>query len=377
MALLERPDVGVIGGGVVGAAIALALARRGVEVLLLEAEADLGLAASGTNSGILHTGFDSSPGTLETRLIRRSAAFRDEALQALGVPTLRCGAWVGRSEGDKPELEKLAERARGNGVAVEWRDDRLFVPGESVTDPVRLTLALAGAAERLGARVLRGARVEHVQCGDEIALGATAGELAHCRVAVNCAGLYADEVARAVGDEDFRIRPRKGEFVVFQPGRTMGTWDRMLLPVPTAHTKGVLVFPTVDGMVIAGPTARDQDDKRDWKVSPEAERDLVARARRIAPELDDYEHVFSYAGLRPAGAGGANYVIERSRSCPRLVHVAAIRSTGLSASLGIAEHVAGLVEEAGMPLGPEQPIPELEPIELTTPWWRRSAEYWS
>jgi glycerol-3-phosphate dehydrogenase len=374
---LERPDVGVIGGGVVGAAIALALARRGVEVLLLEAEADLGLAASGTNSGILHTGFDSSPGTLETRLIGRSAALRDEALQALGVPTLRCGAWVGRSEGDKPELEQLAQRARSNGVVVEWRGDRLFVPGESVTDPVRLTLALAGAAERLGARVLRGARVERVQCGDEIALGDAGGELAHCRVAVNCAGLYADEVARAAGDEDFRIRPRKGEFVVFQPRRTISTWDRMLLPVPTAHTKGVLVFPTVDGMVIAGPTARDQDDKRDWKVSPEAERDLVEQARRIAPVLDDYEHVFSYAGLRPAGADGANYVIERSRSCPHLVHVAAIRSTGLSASLGIAEHVAGLVEETGMPLGPERPIPDLEPIELTTPWWRRSAEYWS
>jgi glycerol-3-phosphate dehydrogenase len=260
---------------------------------------------------------------------------------------------------------------------VEWRDHRLFVPGESVTDPVRLTLALAGAAERLGAGIVRAARVERIVCGAEVALGGADGEFARCRVAVNCAGLYGDEVARAVGDDDFRIRPRKGEFVVFQPPHAMARWDRILLPVPTPRTKGVLVFPTVDGMVIAGPTARDQDDKRDWRVSPEAERDLVEQARGIAPELGDYEHVFSYAGLRPAGAAGDNYVIERSRSCPRLVHVAAIRSTGLSASLGIAEHVAGLVEGAGMPLGPEQPIPQMEPIEPAAPWWRRSAEYWS
>jgi glycerol-3-phosphate dehydrogenase len=157
----------------------------------------------------------------------------------------------------------------------------------------------------------------------------------------------------------------------------MGPWDRILLPLPTAHTKGVLVFPAVDGRVIAGPTARDQDDKGDWTVAPEAARDLVAKARAIAPELQEYEHVFSYAGLRPAGAAGENYVIERSRACPRLVHVGAIRSTGLSASLGIAEHVAGLVEEAGVALGPEQPIPEIEPVELSMPWWRRAAEHWS
>jgi glycerol-3-phosphate dehydrogenase len=361
----------------VGAAVTLALARHGVGVMLLEAEQDLGLGASGTNSGILHTGFDSEPGALETRLIVRSAALRDEALEALGVPVARCGAWVGRSEADVPALRPLAERAVRNGVDVEWRGDRLFVPGESVTDPVRFTLALAAAAEGLGAAVVRQARVERIECGAEIVLGGAGGELARCRVAVNCAGLFADEVARAAGDDDFRIRPRKGEFVVLRPRHTMAPWDRMLLPVPTKLTKGVLVFPSVDGMAIAGPTARDQDDKRDWRVSPEAGRDLVEQARAIAPELGNYEHVFSYAGLRPAGAGGENYVIERSRSCPQLVHVAAIRSTGLSASLGIAEYVSGLVEEAGVSLGPEQPIPAIPPIDLETPWWRRSAEYWT
>jgi glycerol-3-phosphate dehydrogenase len=361
----------------VGAAVTLALARRGVEVMLLEAEQDLGLAASGTNSGILHTGFDSEPGTLETRLILRSAALRDEVLERLGVPVIRCGAWVGRSAADVSALTDLAERAERNRVEFEWRGERLFVPGESVTDPVWFTLALAGAAERLGAAIVRGARVERLECGAEVTLGGAGGELGRCRVAVNCAGLYADEVARAAGDDSFHIRPRKGEFVVFESRDPMPPWDRMLLPVPTKLTKGVLVFPTIDGMAIAGPTAHDQDDKRDWRVSPQATQELVRQAREIAPELAEYEHVFSYAGLRPAGARGENYVIERSRSCPSVVHVAAIRSTGLSASLGIAEHVSSLVEEAGVRLGPEQAIPESSPIELDKPWWRRAAEYWS
>jgi glycerol-3-phosphate dehydrogenase len=361
----------------VGAAVTLALARHGVEVMLLEAEQDLGLAASGTNSGILHSGFDSEPDTLETRLIVRSAALREEALEALGVPVLRCGAWVGRSPADVAALERLAERAERNRVDFEWRGEQLFVPGESVTDPVRFTLALAAAAEQLGAAIVRGTRIERIECGAEVTLAGAGPALARCRVAVNCAGLYGDEVARAAGDEDFRIRPRKGEFVVFRPRHPIAPWDRMLLPVPTKLTKGVLVFPTVDGMAIAGPTARDQDDKRDWRVSAEAAQALVREAHQIAPGLGGYEHVFSYAGLRPAGAGGENYVIERSRSCPRIIHVAAIRSTGLSASFGIAEYVAGLVEEAGVPLGAEQAIPATVPIELGTPWWRRSAEYWS
>ena len=86
---------------------------------------------------------------------------------------------------------------------------------------------------------------------------------------VNCAGLDADEVARLAGDDSFEVYPRKGEFLVFDPpgGERL---ERILLPVPTKRTKGVLVFPTIDGKVVAGPTAVDQEDKGDWSVRPEA-----------------------------------------------------------------------------------------------------------
>jgi glycerol-3-phosphate dehydrogenase len=356
----------------VGSAVTLALARCGADVMLLEAEQQLALGASGTNSGILHTGFDSTPGDLETRLILRSAELREEVLAALAVPVLRCGAEVRASAGQTGEL---ADRARRNGVEVEQHEDRLVVPGEAVTDPVALTLALARAAGRLGARIKCSARVTQIECEEEVVLTGAEGNLVRCRTAVNCAGLFADEVARAVGDDAFRIYPRKGEFVVLQPPPGAAPPGRVVLPLPTARTKGVLVFPTIDGAAMAGPTAVDQEDKKDWSVSSAAAEQLVQRARRIEPALERFEHVFSYAGLRPAGAGGVNYLIERSRSCPRLVHVAAIRSTGLSASLGIAEHVAGLVEETGVRLGAEKPVPQLEPSEPAVPWGRRAAEY--
>jgi glycerol-3-phosphate dehydrogenase len=362
-------DITVIGAGVVGCATALALARRGASVLVLEAEPEPGFAASGTNSGILHTGFDSVPGALETELILRSAAIRDPVLDALGVPVLRCGALVREPA---PELRANAER---NGVAVAARaDGALEVPGEAVTDPVRYTLALAAAAERHGAELRTSARLVAIAAdGGELVVEDAGGGRSRCRAVVNCAGLHADEVARLAGDDTFEIYPRKGEFLVFEPpgGEQL---EHILLPVPTKRTKGMLAFPTLDGHVIAGPTAVDQEDKRDWSVRPEARDEIVRAVTPLWPALEGVEPVAAYAGLRPAGRG-VNYLIGPSSAHAWLVNVAAIRSTGLTASLGIAERVCSILEELGVSLGPEQPLSRGVAPRLDEPWWRRSASH--
>jgi len=367
--------VAVIGGGVVGTSVALAAARRGADVVLLEAERELALAASGTNSGILHTGFDSHPGELETRLILRSALLRDPVLQALGIPVLRVGAVLEPHDDiERDAVAQLAANARANGVEVELgADGVLFVPGEAVTDPVAYTLALAGAAQRAGTRIECGARVAGIERqGESLSLAGDGGEeLARADAVVNCAGLFADEVARAANDDCFSIYPRKGEFFVFEPPDP-ALLARIRLPVPSTGTKGVLVFPTVDGKLVAGPTAHDQDDKHDWRVRAEARDEVLGKARALVPALAGAEPIASYAGLRPAGVG-VNYVIERSRVQPRMVHVAAIRSTGLSASLGIAEHVMGLLEEAGVELGEEAPLVPGPRPESAQPWWQRAG----
>jgi glycerol-3-phosphate dehydrogenase len=178
-------------------------------------------------------------------------------------------------------------------------------------------------------------------------------------------------VARLAGDDSFEIYPRKGEFLVFAPPRAEPL-ERILLPVPSGRTKGVLVFPTVDGKVIAGPTARDQEDKDDWSVRPEAADEVLPRAREMLPALEGAEQIGSYAGLRPAGRG-VNYLIGPSAACPGLINVAAIRSTGLTASLGIAEHVAGLIAEQGVELGERRPLEAPASPEPAGPWWQHTA----
>ena len=150
--------------------------------------------------------------------------------------------------------------------------------------------------------------------------------------------------------------------------------DRILLPVPTERTRGVLVVPTIDGKIVAGPTAVDLADKRDWSVRPTARDEIVSKAAPLYPPIADAEPVFAYAGLRPAGRG-VNYLIGPAGTCPLLVHVAAIRSTGLSASLGIAEHVSELVASLGVRLGPEAELIGGPTLPGSGSWWRRTAEY--
>ncbi|WP_375386319.1 NAD(P)/FAD-dependent oxidoreductase [uncultured Microbacterium sp.] len=370
--------VAIIGGGIVGTAILHTLAHRGVDAILLEAEADLALQASGTNSGILHTGFDSTPGALETQLILRSAELRPAILDALGVPVLRCGAvLVPQRAEDRDVIAELAQNAARNGVTVSIRDSdgALLVPGESVTDPVAFTLALGRSAEAAGARILRDARVAQIRIGADALTVITSDHEVAAAVVINSAGLHADAVARLIGDDSFEIYPRKGEFFVYAlPGGE--TLDEILLPVPTKRTKGVLVFPTLDGRVIAGPTAYDQSDKDDWSVRPEAGGEVLDKAAAQYPALMGLVPVATYAGLRPAGVD-ANYIIGSSAVDARFVNVAAIRSTGLSASLGIAAYVAELLAPLGVQLS-EAPAPTRVPAPATADsstefWWQRTA----
>ena len=359
----------------VGAAVTHALAARGVAVALLEAEAEPAMAASGSNSGILHTGFDSGPAELETELILRAAALRDPILERLGVPVIRCGAELRpSSDAERETVASLAANAERNGVDASVADDgALVVPGEAVTDPVAYTEGLAAAAAAGGAEVRLGARVEAIESG-AAGLALTTGDGARltCAVAVNCAGLRADEVAAMAGDESFEIYPRKGEFFVFEPpdGEPL---ERILLPVPTKRTKGVLVFPTVDGKLIAGPTAYDQEDKDDWSVRDEAWDEVMPKVVAMLPALEGVEPIASYAGLRPAGRD-CNYVIGPSAAEPRLINVAAIRSTGLTASLGIADYVCELLAASGVELGERRDLPPGRTEAPADPWWRRAGQ---
>ncbi|MFD0355701.1 FAD-dependent oxidoreductase [Streptomyces sp. NPDC127110] len=368
-------DVTVIGAGVVGSAIARELARLPLRIALLDASDDVGDGTSKANTAILHTGFDAVTGTLESRLVRdgsrRLAAYAAEN----GIPVEPLGALLVAWDGEQhAALPPLAAKAERNGYhdariipaeEVRAREPHLGpgalgaleVPGESVICPWTTTLAYATQAVRAGVDLHLNCPVQQITSGDPHLLTTGRGPL-RTRHLVNAAGLHADEVDRLLGHADFTVTPRRGQLIVFD-GLARDLVRHILLPVPGALGKGVLVTPTVHGKVMLGPTAEDLDDKTATGSTAEGLALLREKGRRILPALLDEEVTAVYAGLR-AATGSEDYAI-RAHPAQRYVTVGGIRSTGLTASMAIASHVVGLLAEGGLPVtGPR----DLEPVRM-------------
>ncbi|MER5194497.1 FAD-dependent oxidoreductase [Streptomyces sp. NPDC002755] len=371
-------DVVIVGAGVVGCAVARELARRPrLKVALVEAQDDIGQGTSKANTAILHTGFDAVPGSLEARLVREGAALLAAYAAESGIPVEPVGALlVAWDEEQLAALPRLAEKAERN----EYQDARLIgaaelyarephlgpgalgalhVPGESVVCPWTTPLAYATQAVRHGVDLHLDSRVEQVRRQDGTHVIGTARGALRARFLVNAAGLHADALDRLLGHHDFTVVPRRGQLIVFDKF-ARDLVHHILLPVPTALGKGVLVAPTVYGNVLLGPTAEDLDDKRATHSTADGLAGLRAQGGRILPGLLDEEVTAVYAGLR-AATEHEDYRITAhpGRAC---VTVGGIRSTGLTASLAIAAHVVGLLEtETGLDPGP---VRELRPVRM-------------
>jgi glycerol-3-phosphate dehydrogenase len=360
-------DVVIIGAGVVGTAIARTLAAYSLDIVLVDAASDVGTGTSKANTAILHTGFDAKPGSLESRLLSRGCGLLRSYASAARIPVERTGALLVAWTPDQvAALPSIEDNARRNGypavrplAAAELyaREPALGpgalggleIPDESIICPWTTPLAFATEAVGAGVRLLLAARVSGVAPAGDLWELATARGPVRCRWVVNAAGLGSDEVDRMFGGDGFTIRPRRGELVVFDK-LARSQLRSILLPVPTARTKGVLVAPTVYGNVLLGPTAEDVRDRADTATTAAGLRSLLAAGRRILPGLAEEEVTSTYAGLR-AATEHADYQI-RVDASRRYACAGGIRSTGLSASLGIAEHVAGLLGEAGLELKP-------------------------
>jgi glycerol-3-phosphate dehydrogenase len=362
-------DVAVIGAGVVGAAVARALSAFALRTVLLEAAADVGTGTSKANTAILHTGFDAVPGSLEARLVARGYDLMGRYADEAGIPVERTGAvLVAWNEEELAQLPALEEKAHANGsddvrrigsdevYALEPQlgpDARggLLVPRESILCPFTATLALATEAVLNGVELrLSSPVVSAALDGTQYRLETPTGPVA-ARWVVNAAGLQADTVEALFGKQRFRVRPRRGELIVFDKlARSLA--ERVILPVPTKTTKGVLIAPTVFGNLLLGPTAVDVQDREDRSTTREGLDFLLARGVRILPALAGEEVTATYAGLRAATESSDYQVHFDARD--RYLCLGGIRSTGVSASLALAEHAVELLSSA-LALTPRSP----------------------
>jgi glycerol-3-phosphate dehydrogenase len=366
-------DVAIVGGGVVGAAIARELSGHRVSVALLEARNDVGDATSKANTAILHTGYDAKPGTLESLLVARGSQLFVRYAAQTGIPVERTGALTVAWTAEQQEaLPGLSRRASENGyrqcrivdadrVYREVPDlghgalGALMIPDESITCTWTATLALATEARLRGVDVRLGFRVESVVAGEELTeLGGPDGSV-RARFVINAAGLGADAIDGLFGHRRFTVTPRRGELVVFDKlARRLA--NRIVLPVPSSIGKGVLISPTIYGNVLVGPTAEDLEDKANTATSQAGIASLLEQAGKLMPSLVFEELTAAYSGLR-AAIDRDDYLIETD-AAQRYVLVAGIRSTGLTAALAIAEHVREQLAGVGLELTPRDDLPD-------------------
>jgi glycerol-3-phosphate dehydrogenase len=381
-------DVAVVGAGVIGAAIARRLSAYRLGVVLLEKEVDACFGVSKANSGIIHAGFHHGPEFLKARLEVLGNTMFDRLQEELGFPFRRCGVLVAAlSQEEMKAVEKLYEtglRNRSIGIELAGRQRMLALepnlnpdvvgglhaPSGGVIEPYRFVFALIENAQDNGVQLATGFELAaaHRQ-GGLFRLVSADGRSVRARYAVNAAGLYADRVSELFGAEAFRIVARKGEEFLLDRG-ARGLPGRVIFPVPTAISKGILVIPTVEGTCMVGPTAVDTEDKQDLATSQANLEIVFASARRLVPSLSERDIITSFAGLRPTLAGG-DFRIESSGLVPALVQAAGLQSPGLTASPAVAEYVKDLLKKAGLALE-EKPdwnprLPEVPRIRELTP----------
>jgi glycerol-3-phosphate dehydrogenase len=240
--------------------------------------------------------------------------------------------------------QQVREREANLGEGVRGGLD---VPGESIICPWSTTLAFAKEAASGGVTFLFNSTVTGVAFGDANSVVTTTSGDVRTRWVINAAGLSSSDVDGLCDHHDFTVVPRRGELIVFDK-LARGLIRSIILPVPTSRTKGVLVAPTVYGNLLLGPTAEDVDDPFDTATTENGLARLVDAGRRILPKLLNEEVTATYAGLR-AATEFQDYQI-RPHPEERYVCVGGIRSTGLTASMAIAEHVVELVIGAGVAL---------------------------
>jgi len=354
-------DAIVIGAGVVGGLVARELTRNNLSVCILEKEGDVALGATRANSAIVHAGFDAKEGTLKAKLNVRGSLLMESVCSDLGVKYKRNGSLVvGFDKEDERTLRGLIERGKANGVPglrlLTMDEVRVLEPniGESVSCallaptgaivcPYELCVAAVGNAIDNGATFIRNFKVDKIEKKDGFFRVYSGKRSYDAKYAVNCAGVYSDEVAELVGDRSFRVRPRRGEYLLFDKD-TGAHVSHTVFRCPSKMGKGVLVTPTVDGNLLVGPTAEDIDSKTDVRTTATGAADIRKKASEQVKGLDFRRVITSFAGLRATGSTG-DFVINTPTE--GFVNCAGIESPGLSAAPAIAEYVAEVLSDMG------------------------------
>jgi glycerol-3-phosphate dehydrogenase len=353
-------DVIVIGGGVIGCAVARQLSKYVGDVALLERAQDVSEGASKANSGIVHAGYDAEPGSDKARLNVKGARMYPALCRELGVPYGQPGALVlGFDEADRSKIEKLYQQSLQNGVdgcRIIGRDEilalepninpevlmALHVPSSGLASPYEVTHALANAACDNGVSFIMETEVLDMQpISGGWQVKTNKGSFETCAF-VNCAGVYGAYLHNMMSSRKFTMIPRRGQYYLMDRDNTLG-FTMTIFQVPTAMGKGVLISPTTHGNLLIGPTAEDIDDPEDAGTTAEGLADVLKKAARTWPGINVRSVITNFSGIRAHEAGGDFVIGAVEGAADGAFEAIGIESPGLSAAPAIGEELGDWV----------------------------------
>lgn len=384
-------DVLIVGGGVVGAAIARQLCQYDLKIALLEKEADLAMGATKANSAIVHGGYAEPHTKLKGRLCYQGRRQFSGLNQHLNFGFKAIGSLVlGFEEEDRAGLESLLQNGLQNGLPdlemltgeqVRQLEPKvsaevkyaLYCKGAGVCSPFEMAIAMVENAVANGLLLYLNQEVQAIQkqAAGGFKVQTKQGELFTARFVVNAAGLNSARVAKMGGAGGFTVHPRSGEYIVLAKS-SQPLVNRVLFQMPTKMGKGILFTPTVYGNYMIGPDAIDEiKDDRDTHV--ERLYSIYKQAQKTYPELPISSFIRSYAGVR-AVSSTDDFIIEETL-VKGFVNVAGIQSPGLTSSPAIAQMVRDILSDGGLDLKEKpdfspyreptyRPHPPLEPVAL-------------
>ena len=358
---MEQIDVAVIGGGVTGLASALAIAKRGLSVCVLEKHPRPGLETSTHNSGVIHGGIYYPAGTLKSQLCIEGRPLLYAFCAAHSVAHEKCGKLiVATEESEIPRLEKLYQTGVANGVEGLAMVDRAFIktrepniravagifsPETGIVEAEALIHALRRVGENEGGIFLPGTKLVGADSGNDGVKLHTERETILAATVVNAAGLYADDVSRMLGGDAFTIYPVRGEYAeLIQSKRSLVNGLVYPLPHAAGHGLGVHVTRSTGGNIWFGPSVKYQERKDDYENDRLPVEDFAEAATELLPMLTVNDLRLSGSGIRPklhpASESFADFMIRRDTQNPRVIHAAGIESPGLTSCLAIGNFVS-------------------------------------
>ena len=345
-------DILIIGGGVIGCAVARELSRYCASVALLERAGDVAEGSSKANSGIVHAGYDALPGTLKAKYNVEGAGMMPALCRAMGVPYQPCGALViGFSEEDRKTLDDLMDRGVKNGVPglrILNREETLalepqlnpevrcslLVPTSAIVSPYELTFAFADDAAVNGTEFFLNRNVSSVARLPDGSFRVQAGEdVFFTRALVNCAGDGSALIHNQLSDEKLELIPRRGQYYLLDRP-AVAPFSRTIFQCPSKMGKGVLVSPTAHGNVLLGPSAEDIEDPLDTATTQEGLDFVMEKVRLTWPKVSTRSNITNFSGVR-AHPVGDDFLVGPVPGCPGAYEAAGIESPGLSSAPAI------------------------------------------